>query len=152
MVFPPVYECLRKRRDAARRRIPSFSRKLLEAVLLVELVHAAAGVDQLLLAGVEGVALRADLDGDVLLGGSGLDDLAAGAADGRALVIGMDSFFHVVHLMMSCPEAEIYGDTRRNANYSKWCRAMQAFFALRKKVVSSRGNHRKRLRFPGDGF
>ena len=80
--------------------------KLLNAVLLVELINTAAGIDQLLLAGVEGVALRADLDGDVLLGGSGLDDLAAGAADGRALVIGMDSFFHVVHLMLGCPEAE----------------------------------------------
>ena len=126
--------------------------KLLDAVLLVELINTAAGVDQLLLAGVEGVALRADLDGDVLLGGAGLDDLAAGAADGRALVIGMDSFFHVVHLMMSCPEAEIYGDTRRNANYSKPRRAMQAFFALGQKPSVSGKKHRKRLRFPGDGY
>ena len=31
--------------------------KLLNAVLLVELINAAAGIDQLLLAGVEGVAL-----------------------------------------------------------------------------------------------
>ena len=67
---------------------------LLEAVLLVELVHAAAGVDQLLLAGEEGVALGADLNGDVLLGGAGLDHGAAGAADGRRLVVGVDSSLH----------------------------------------------------------
>ena len=99
--------------------------KLLDAVLLVELINTAAGVDQLLLAGVEGVALRADLDGDVLLGGSGLDDLAAGAADGRALVIGMDSFFHVVHLMLGCPEAEyseIQGATQIIANGTVQCK------------------------------
>ena len=68
--------------------------RLLDAVLLVELVNAAAGVDQLLLAGVEGVALGADSHGDVLLGGAGLDDSAASALDGGLLVIGMDSFFH----------------------------------------------------------
>ena len=68
--------------------------RLLDAVLLVELIHAAAGVDQLLLAGIEGVALGADFNGDVLLGGAGLDNGAAGAADGSRLVIGMDSFLH----------------------------------------------------------
>ena len=68
--------------------------QLLDAVLLVELVNTAAGVDQLLLAGVEGVALGADFHGDVLLGGAGLDDSAASALDGGLLVIGMDSFLH----------------------------------------------------------
>ena len=74
----------------------------LDAVLLVELINAAAGVDQLLLAGVEGVALGADLNGDVLLGGAGLDDVAAGASDGGLLVIGMDSFLHCVKLLIIC--------------------------------------------------
>ena len=98
---------------------------LLQAETLLEAIHTAAGIDELLLAGVEGVALRADLDGDVLLGGSGLDDLAAGAADGRALVIGMDSFFHVVHLLVGCPEAEyseIQGATRIIANRADECK------------------------------
>ena len=67
---------------------------LLEAVLLVEFVHAAAGVDELLLAGVERVALGADLDGDVLLRGAGLVHGAAGAADRGRLVIRMDTVFH----------------------------------------------------------
>ena len=67
---------------------------LLEAVLLVELVHAAAGVDELLLAGVEGVALGADFNGDVLLGRTGLNHIAAGAANGGLLIVGMNSLFH----------------------------------------------------------
>ena len=66
----------------------------LDAVLLVELINAAAGVDQLLLAGVEGVALGADLNRDVGLGGAGLDDGAASALDGGLLVFRMDSFLH----------------------------------------------------------
>ena len=70
--------------------------RLLKAVLPVELIHAAAGVDQLLLAGVEGVALGADFNGDVLPGGAGLNDGAAGAADGSRLIIGMDASFHVL--------------------------------------------------------
>ena len=74
--------------------------RLLDAVLLVELVNAAAGVDQLLLAGVEGVALGADFHGDVLLGGAGLDDSAASALDGGLLVIGMDSFLHSKKLLI----------------------------------------------------
>ena len=64
------------------------------AVLLVELVNAAAGVNELLLAGVERVALGADLDGDVLLRGAGLVHGAAGAADRGRLVIRMDTVFH----------------------------------------------------------
>jgi hypothetical protein len=68
---------------------------LLETVLLVELVNAAAGVDQLLLAGVEGMALGADFNGDILLCGTGLDYVAAGALDGGLLVIRMNSFFHI---------------------------------------------------------
>ena len=68
--------------------------KSVQTKLLVELLHAAAGVDQLLLAGVEGVALGADFHGDVLTGGAGLDDVAAGAADGGLVVLGMDAFFH----------------------------------------------------------
>ena len=66
----------------------------LQTVLLVELINAAAGVDELLLAGVEGMALGADFDGDVLLGGAGGDDFAAGAADGGLFVLGMDSGLH----------------------------------------------------------
>ena len=65
-----------------------------KTVFLVELIHAAAGIDKLLLAGVERVALGADFNRDVLPGGAGLDDVAAGAADLGAVIFRMDAFLH----------------------------------------------------------
>jgi len=58
--------------------------------------HAPAGVDQLLLSGIERMALGADFNLDIRLGGAGLDDLAARTADGCGLVVGMESLFHFV--------------------------------------------------------
>src|SRR5262249_839236 len=66
----------------------------LVAVLAVEALHPAGGVDQLLLAGEEGMACRADLDVDALLRGAGLDDIAAGADDAALLVARMNAFLH----------------------------------------------------------
>ena len=66
----------------------------LQTVLLVELVNASAGIDELLLAGVEGVALGANFDGDVGLSAAGLDDGAAGAANGGLLIVGVYSGLH----------------------------------------------------------
>ena len=65
-----------------------------QAVLLVEFIHTAAGVDELLLAGVERMALGADFNGDVLLGAAGLDHGAARAANGRGLIIRVNSGLH----------------------------------------------------------
>ena len=70
-------------------------RQKLQAVLLVELIHATAGIDELLLAGIERMALGADFNRDVLLGAAGLDHGTAGAADGGGFVIGMDSGLHI---------------------------------------------------------
>ena len=91
--------------------------QLLDAVLLVELINAAAGVNQLLLTGVEGVALGADFNGDVLLGGAGLYNGTACALDSGGLVIGVDSCLHVYY-SSSCaalivPKGIV---TRRKAN------------------------------------
>ena len=81
----------------------SYSDVSAQIVLPVELVHAAAGVHQLLLAGEERVALGANFHGDVLTGGTGLDHVAAGAADGGPIVLGMDAFLHVIspHIKLS---------------------------------------------------
>ena len=67
---------------------------LLQAKTLVEAVHTSAGVNQLLLAGVEGMALGADFHVDLRLGGAGMDDLTAGAGDGAVHILGMDALFH----------------------------------------------------------
>ena len=71
---------------------------LLHAKTLVEAINTSTGVNQLLLAGIERVALGADFHTNVLLGRTGGKDIAAGAADGGLFVLGMDTFLHFVHL------------------------------------------------------
>ena len=73
---------------------------LLQAETLVETVNTSTGVNQLLLAGIERVALGADLNADVLLGGASRKDIATGTANSSLFVIGMDTFLHVVHLFL----------------------------------------------------
>src|SRR5579884_18253 len=60
----------------------------------LEALDAAAGVDQLLLAGVEGVAGGADLDVDLGLGGASRELVAARAGDVGLDVLGMDFGLH----------------------------------------------------------
>ena len=72
--------------------------KLLDAVLLIELINTAAGINELLLAGVEGMALAANFDTDLGTGRTGLDHIAAGAGDGAIHIVRMDTCLHCVHL------------------------------------------------------
>src|SRR5207237_2728143 len=62
----------------------SLRRRALPLVLPLEALDAPGRVHELLLAGVEGVALRADLHPDVGPGRAGADDLAA-RARGRSI-------------------------------------------------------------------
>ena len=71
---------------------------LLQAKTLVEAINTSTGVNQLLLAGIERVALGADLNTDLLLSGAGSKDVTTVAADGGLFVLGMDTFLHFVHL------------------------------------------------------
>ena len=64
------------------------------AVLLVELINTAAGIDQLLLAGVEGVALGADFNLELALYGTALEGFTACATDDAFAVGRMDVLFH----------------------------------------------------------
>jgi hypothetical protein len=72
--------------------------RLLEAVsaakLLAEAFHAAGGVDELLLAGEERMALIADIDVNPAAGAAGGKGVAASAVNGTGLITGMDFFFH----------------------------------------------------------
>ena len=62
-------------------------------VLATEALDASGGINQLLLAGEERVAGGADFEDDVsLVGGAGLEVVAAGAADVCLLVLGVDAF------------------------------------------------------------
>src|SRR6516164_10294942 len=68
------------------------------AVALLEAGDPAAAVEDLLLAGVEGMALRTDLDDDVAagLGAAGLEGVPAPAVHGGHLVGGVNVSFHDV--------------------------------------------------------
>ena len=68
--------------------------RILHAETLLETVDASAGVHQLLLAGVVGVALRADFNTQLRLGRAGLEGFAAHAANDALAVLGMDLFLH----------------------------------------------------------
>jgi len=63
-------------------------------VFFAELVDAAFGVDELLFAGKEGMADRADVEPDALLGGPGLVFFAASAADRGNFIVRVNSLFH----------------------------------------------------------
>ena len=63
---------------------------------LSELVYTAAGINQLLLTGVEGVTSRTNFNTNILFRRAGLDDITAGAFDGGLLIIGMKTLFHDV--------------------------------------------------------
>jgi hypothetical protein len=73
---------------------------LLNAESLIESINTSTGVNQLLFAGIERVALRADFNLDVLLGGTGCENVTASATNCGLFVIGMDTFLHVVHLFL----------------------------------------------------
>ena len=67
---------------------------LFDIETLLEAIHASAAVHQLLLAGVEGVALGANFDLQLGLDGAGFERLTAHATDGRLAIFGMDLLFH----------------------------------------------------------
>ena len=73
---------------------------LLETETTVEAINTSAGVNQFLLASVERMALGANFNVDLRLGGMGVDDLAASAGDGAVHIIGMDALFHSFHLFL----------------------------------------------------
>jgi hypothetical protein len=73
---------------------PLTSAPLLLAVLLLEFFNASGGVNQLLLPGKERVAGRADLQAYILLRGTGLELISAGATHQHLMVLGMYFLFH----------------------------------------------------------
>ena len=82
------------RRKAGANLFLSRARRRRGAVAARELLDAAGRVDELLLAGKERMAGGADADLDVLLGGTGVIDRAAGAANLSLAIIRVDVRFH----------------------------------------------------------
>ena len=94
----PAEKCKQNTKNPHHVSVVRISSVLLQAKTLVEAINTSTGVNQLLLAGIERVALGADLNTNVLLGRTGSKDIAASAADGGLFVVGMDTFLHFVHL------------------------------------------------------
>ena len=97
---PPLHflSFIQNKKIRTANRSPEIFVFLLQAEALVEAINTSTGVNQLLLAGIERVALGADFHTNVLLGRTSGKDIAAGAADGGLFVLGMDTFLHFVHL------------------------------------------------------
>src|SRR2546422_9947054 len=75
--------------------LPSSLSSDFEAVFLGELLDAAFGIDEFSLTREERMAARANLDTNILFGGTGHKGRATGATDDRGLVVlGMDAFLH----------------------------------------------------------
>ena len=80
-----------------------FPRKELLALhieTLFETINTSTGINQLLLAGIERVALGADFNSDFLLSGAGGKSIATSTANRSLFVLRMDAFSHVVHLFL----------------------------------------------------
>ena len=93
---------------------------LLQVETLLEAVNTAAGINQLLLAGIEGMAVAADFHADIGLGGTGLELVTTSALDGGHLIVGMDTLFHLFHLAKIDLQQKIY--------YHKFSRNATVFF------------------------
>ena len=88
-----------KRKDSAQVHCLILCKNLFaQTETLVETIHTAAGIVQLLLTGEERMALGTNFHTDILLGRAGRDHVAAGTGDGGLLVYGMDALFHACHL------------------------------------------------------
>ena len=81
-----------------RRYKPSLILDILDAVTLLETIDTTAGVNQLLLAGIERVALGADFNAQLLLGRARHEGVAANAGNVHLLILRMDAFLHDFHL------------------------------------------------------
>ncbi len=80
------------------------SSELLQVESLLETVYAAAGINQLLLAGVIRMAGGANFNTDVVFGGAGVDYVTANTSDGCVFVNGMNSVLHLFSFLSECAE------------------------------------------------
>lgn len=86
------------RSEKTNRDVSRFALFLAYAILLLELVHASAGVCQLLLSGIERMTLGADFNVKVLLGGTRFPRFSACTPYDGCTVFRMDTLLHDAHL------------------------------------------------------
>lgn len=76
--------------------------EILDAKALFETINTSAGIDHLLLAGIERMAFGADINTDILLYGASFKRFTAYAANGGRSVLGVDVLLHAFHLFCAC--------------------------------------------------
>ena len=94
-----IYQNYERKKPEKSKRAPlkgALLNGLFHVETLLEAVNASAGIDQLLLAGVEGMALGANFDLQFTLHGTSLKRLTAHATDDGLAIFGMDLFFHAL--------------------------------------------------------
>ena len=74
---------------------------LIQIISLLEAVYASAGINQLLLAGKERMALGTNFNPDLALGGTGLKGITTGTLYNSLFIIGMNAFSHDCHLFFA---------------------------------------------------
>ena len=98
---------------------------------LLEAVNASAGIDQLLLAGEEGVALGANFDLQLTLHRTRLKRLTAHATDDGLAIFGMDLFFHALSPLLRMLWVAFLNRTN---DYSIVICVLQEFFQVLRQV------------------
>ena len=71
-------------------------------ITLLESVNASAGVNKLLLAGEERMAVGANIYAHIALRGASFVGCAAGTSDYTRLIVGMDSLLHNTFHLFRC--------------------------------------------------
>ena len=71
-------------------------------IALLESVNTAAGINKLLLAGEERMAVGANIYAHIALGGASFVGSAAGTSDYTRLIVGMDSLLHNTFHLFRC--------------------------------------------------
>ena len=80
-------------------RFKPICRLLHHAETLLELIHTSAGINEFLLARKEGMALGADFNLNIVLGGTRGVLCAARALYGNNIIFRMNTLFHFSHLI-----------------------------------------------------
>jgi hypothetical protein len=114
---------------------------------LLELINTSACINKLLLAGEEGVALRANFNSDLAsLGGLGNNGFAACASDYALFVLGLNSFFHfkIPHKIISLL---VGSDFTSRVIISLFYHLVNSFFE-KNEIFAVFFNSRSNRRFP----
>ena len=110
--------------------------RLLQAEFSVKLVDTTARINQLLLACIKWVTLRADFHLDIRLCAPCFNNLSASAPNRRLLIVRMESFLHHVHLFFGNLRSSA---TRMLTHYAGKCNSFVMFLRYFRHKTRQKG-------------